>query len=205
MPTQAFTPDLDKAKEGYLPQAMGIPGLWYIPRKSFADDRGFYAELTRFPEIDQVLSENKQFIPKQYNLSYSNHNVIRGFHAEAWNKLLTVTQGEIFAAWADIRPESPTFKQVITMTLSLNPDGKNSFGGSVFVSSGIANAFCVTSGPVSYLYLVDELYAERDTSHDRAVSLFDEQLAVSWPISRDEMVISERDLHAVPVADLEKA
>jgi dTDP-4-dehydrorhamnose 3,5-epimerase len=181
--------------ENQLPSGIhqtAINGLWYIPHQVNSDHRGFYAEVARIPEIETELGET--FIIKQINLSHSAAHVIRGFHAESWHKLLTVVQGECFCAWVDIRPESPTFKEVVTMTVG---NAQPALFGSVFVSSGIANSFCVTRGPVDYMYGVNSLYKDRDKSGDVAISLFDPELAVPWPLAREQMVVSDRDLAAV--------
>lgn len=175
-----------------------IEGLLYIQHKRFNDERGFYAELDRVPEIEKALQLD--FKVKQLNLSNSNQNVIRGIHAENWNKLLMITRGTIFGAWVDFRRDAATFGDVVTMTLGDHNHG--TFFGSVFVSSGIGNSFCVTEGPVDYLYAVDQLYAERDPSGDVAVSVFDPDLAIPWPILRDQLIISDRDLNSVSFKEM---
>lgn len=173
-----------------------IKGLLYIKIKKFADNRGFYSELARMPEIEKELQ--KGFIPKQINLSHSKQNVIRGLHAENWNKLLTVTHGDCFCAWVDIRPDSPTFADVVTMTMGT---AETSYFGSVFVSAGIANSFCTISETLDYLYTVDALYADRDTTQDKAFSLFDQDLAIPWPIETSSMIISDRDRESIQIRD----
>lgn len=169
-----------------------IDGLLYIAREAHKDERGFYVEIARIPEIEAASGE--PFVMKQMNLSYSRKNVIRGFHSEYWNKLLTVIDGRCFCAWADFRPESPTFGKVVTMWVGKGPDAHF---GSMYVSKGIGNSFCVEEGPLFYLYAVDRLYVDRDTSGDVAVSLFDPDLNVQWPIPREEMVISQRDNESI--------
>lgn len=165
-----------------------ISGLLYIPHRNFPDHRGAYAELSRIPEIEAVTKQ--PFLIKQLNLSYSLQNVARGFHAENWNKLLTIVDGTCFCAWADFRPNSPTFGDTVSMIVGKEP-GANF--GSVYVSSGIGNSFCVLTGPAHYLYAVDELYADRDPKGDIAIDLFDQRLAVEWPLAKETMIISDRD------------
>lgn len=191
-----FTPSDSNQIDTYVYQ-MPIEGLFFIEHKLFSDNRGFYSELSRIPEIDKQI--DKPFAIKQLNLSHSKKNVIRGFHAENWNKLLTVTQGVVFGVWADIRPESATFGESVAMEVGKN---NGTPWGSVFISSGIANSFCVLSDTADYLYAVDQLYADRDPSGDVAISLFDDHLAVEWPIAREQMIISERDLSAKNLSDL---
>lgn len=187
-----FTPTPENQVDQYVYQTP-IQGLLYINHKRFDDNRGFYAELDRVPEIEHALTLD--FKIKQINLSHSEPNVIRGIHAEHWNKLLMITRGTIFAAWVDFRKESATFGDVVTMVVG--DHNHDALFGSVFVSAGIGNSFCVTQGPVDYLYAVDHLYAERDPNGDVAISVFDPDLAIPWPIAKDQLVISERDLSAI--------
>lgn len=174
-----------------------IPGLLYIEHRVFADQRGFYAELSRIPEINAVIGFD--FEVKQLNHARSTKHVARGFHAENWNKLVTVMNGNCFSALADVRPESETFGQ--TETFLLGPEN-GALTGSLFISSGIANSLCVIEGTVDYLYAVDKLYKDRDPNGDRAISLFDETLEVAWPIDRSEMIISERDSQSLTLKQL---
>lgn len=187
----SFSPS-PSSKIGEYIYKMPIDGLWYLEHKTFADDRGFYAELGRIPELETVIG--RPFPVQQLNLSHSNKYVARGFHAENWNKLLTVTRGVVFAVWADIRLDSPTFGQTVGMEVGKD---NGTAWGSVFVSSGIANSFCTVTETADYLYAVDQLYAKRDTSGDVAISLFDPDFAVSWPFPQEQLIISDRDRTAV--------
>jgi dTDP-4-dehydrorhamnose 3,5-epimerase len=175
---------------------MPLPGMWYIEHKTFPDDRGFYAELGRIPELEAAIG--KPFPVKQLNLSYSKKYVARGFHAENWNKLLTVTRGVVFAAWADLRTDSPTFGQTVCMEVGKD---NGTPWGSVFVPSGVANSFCTVTETADYLYAVDQLYADRDKSNDIAISLFDPDLKVTWPFPLEQLQISERDKTAITLRE----
>lgn len=173
-----------------------IPGLYYLAHKEFHDNRGMYAELSRLPEIE--LEIGKAFSVKQVNLAVSNTNVARGFHAENWNKLVTALTGECFCSLADLRPDSTTFGKTQEFVMG---NSKKSLKGSLFISAGIANSICVIEGPVNYLYCVDELYANRDPKFDTAISLFDNDLAVDWPIQQDQMILSNRDREAISLRE----
>ncbi len=171
-------------------QETPFAGMYFLPFTAASDHRGFYAELFRLPELNAILP--KSFEIQQTNLSYSVTNVIRGFHAENWRKLITVITGTAFCAFADFRQDSSTFGQVFTATV-----GDEGMHGSFFLPAGIGNSFCVTQGPVNYVYAVDQLYKNRDTNGDVAISLFDPHLNVAWPISFEEMILSERDQSAI--------
>ncbi|MBD3250141.1 MAG: hypothetical protein GF381_01040 [Candidatus Pacebacteria bacterium] len=170
-----------------------IPGLLYFSSTLFSDKRGFFSEVVKLPELEQVLDH--KFEIKQVNHARSQDNVIRGIHAEGWNKLVTVICGKAFSALVDLRPESETYKKVVYFQLGADQE-KNICNG-LYIPQGLGNSVAVLEGPLSYVYLVDKLYQERDPAGDQAISLFDPQLAIEWPIKRNEMILSERDQSGV--------
>jgi dTDP-4-dehydrorhamnose 3,5-epimerase len=171
-------------------------GMFYMPLKAHEDERGFFAEMGRVREIEETT--NQPFPIRQLNLSYSEINVIRGFHAEGWNKLAAVVNGIALCAWADLRVNSDTFGKVMMMKLGR---GKGTHFGNIYIPKGIANSFLVLKGPVLYSYAVDRLYRDRDQSGDAAISLFDPDLGVDWPIDKKQMVISQRDIETTTLRE----
>ncbi|MFI5265318.1 MAG: dTDP-4-dehydrorhamnose 3,5-epimerase family protein [Candidatus Levyibacteriota bacterium] len=169
-----------------------IPGLLYIDSPVHADNRGFYREMALIPDLEKVLGSHFQV--KQLNHANSVKNVVRGMHAEDWNKLVTIMHGVCLCVLADIRPDSPTFLKTEYVLLGF---GERALPGSLFITRGIANSLCIIQDPVEYIYAVDELYRERDTSGDVAVSIFDPDLNIQWPIPKDEMIISDRDKNSI--------
>ena len=174
-----------------------IDGMFAFPVSPNEDDRGFFAEVGKIPRFDTQL--DKPFVIKQINHARSKKNVTRGFHAEDWNKLITVTNGVCFSAIADIRSDSPTFGTAVTLEFGY---GENSFFGSIFLPRRVANSVCTLTEQLDYLYAVDKLYEERDPAGDTALSLFDESVGITWPISKEEMILSVRDTDAVSLAEL---
>ncbi|MDZ7587013.1 MAG: dTDP-4-dehydrorhamnose 3,5-epimerase family protein [Patescibacteria group bacterium] len=168
----------------------GIKGLWYFERKQRDDNRGFFAEIAHIDKIEKLIGQ--QFVIKQINYSRSLDKVVRGMHAENWKKLITVTCGLAFCALADIRPNSESFGKVVNFKL-----GEGGLAGSLLVEEGVANSFCVLAGPVDYVYFVDRLYKDRDPKGDVAISLFDADLKIDWPLKKEEMIISQRDKNSV--------
>lgn len=194
MQTYQPTPELKLAEDIYQTP---LAGLYFLPHHIFPDHRGFYAELSRIPEVEAVIG--RPFGVKQVNLSHSATNVIRGFHAEAWNKLITVITGRVLSVLVDIRLESPTFGQHVKFLLG---SGDDALTGALFVSQGIANGFVVLEGPANYAYLVDELYVNRDQAGDVALNLFDNDINVEWPMTREQMVISDRDTNSSSLREM---
>lgn len=173
-----------------------IDGLFFIEKTTHSDNRGFFSEIGRIPEIEKVTGQI--FIVKQVNHARSFKNVVRGIHAEGWNKFIFVTQGKAFCALADLRPDSLTFKTVQTFVLGF---GEGALNGSLYVPMGVGNSYAVLDGPMDYVYFVDRLYADRDKSGDAAISLFDPDLTIEWPIAKEEMIISERDRNCITLKE----
>jgi dTDP-4-dehydrorhamnose 3,5-epimerase len=162
-------------------QETAIPGLLLLSRPTNRDDRGFFREVFHMDELEAACG--CQFGVRQWNHSMSRPGVIRALHAENWNKLVYPVTGRMFAAIADIRPESPTFARVETITFD-EAEHK-----ALFIPKGLANSICVLGdAPVHYLYLVDAYYDGKDT---RAVAWDDPDLAIAWPI--ENPILSQRD------------
>jgi dTDP-4-dehydrorhamnose 3,5-epimerase len=157
-----------------------IDGLLIIERPTHGDERGFFRESLRLDELEEALGRSVRFV--QENHSRSRRGVLRGLHAENWEKLIYVPHGEVFTAVADIRPHSPTFGMVETFELGESNRVK------LFVPPRLAHGFCVLSDEADYVYQVTQYY---DGSDLAAVRWNDPDLAVPWPIPNP--LLSERD------------
>jgi dTDP-4-dehydrorhamnose 3,5-epimerase len=173
-----------------------INGLLYIERTMNLDNRGFFSEVVKIPALEEITGH--EFVVKQVNHARSEKNVVRGIHAEGWNKYVFIITGLCFAAIVDVRADSETFGNKEYFLLG---SGEGALTGCLFLPSGIGNSVCVLDGPVDYLYLVDRLYADRDTSGDMAISVFDPDLNIPWPIPKEEMIISERDTNTITLRE----
>lgn len=173
----------------YIKQT-SIPGLLLLERPTNEDERGFFREVFHLDELEQALGF--EFKVVQMNHSKSQPKVLRGLHAENWNKLIYPLTGQVFTAIADIRPDSSTFAKVETFIF------KESDPKALFVPKGLANSFCVLGKrEVHYLYLVDAYYDGSDT---RAIAFDDPDLNITWPI--EDPLISERDKNNPRLRDL---
>lgn len=167
-----------------------IEGLLILERPTDEDERGFFREVFHFDELEEVLGF--KFNPVQVNHSKSKPKVLRGLHAENWNKLVYPVTGKVFVAIVDIRPDSPTFAKVETF----NFDELKRY--ALFIPEGLANSFCVIGQEdADYLYLVDAYYDGTDTT---AIAWDDPDLNVDWPIK--DPIISGRDKHNPKLRDL---
>lgn len=167
-----------------------IEGLFILERPTTEDERGFFREVFHLDELEKILGF--EFKVVQMNHSKSLPKVLRGLHAENWNKLIYPVTGSAFAAIVDIRPDSPTFMKVETF------DFDHSKPMGLFIQKGLANSFCVTGDKVfNYVYLVDAYYDGTDT---RAIAYNDPDLNIAWPIK--DPIISERDKNNPKLRDL---
>lgn len=158
-----------------------IEGLLVLERPVFEDERGFFKEVFHKDEIEKLAEI--EFNAVQMNHSRSKPGVLRGLHAEKWNKIVYPMTGEAFVAIVDIRPDSPSFGKFEAFELG----EKNRIG--LFIPNGLANSLCVTSETeLNYLYLVDAYYDGSDT---RAIAWNDPDINIPWPIK--DPIISDRD------------
>lgn len=73
-----------------------INDVYYIDRPYHEDQRGFFSEVGKMAELSEIIGF--PFAIKQVNHARSNTNVVRGIHAEGWNKYVFITQGVCFCA-----------------------------------------------------------------------------------------------------------
>jgi len=167
-----------------------IPGLLILERPFFSDERGFFHEVFHLDELEEALGE--KFTPVQWNHSRSKPKVLRGLHAENWNKLIYPVTGEVFVVIVDIRPDSEVFGKIETFHF------KGDNRAALFIPQGLANSFCVLGNEdANYLYLVNKYYDGSDT---RAIAYDDPDLNIDWPIK--DPVISDRDKNNPRIRDL---
>jgi len=152
-----------------------LPGVLIIEPEIFADDRGLLMETYKKSEFDAA-GVNAAFV--QENHSRSVHGTLRGLHLQrapkAQAKLVRVITGVVFEVVADVRRESPTFRQWVGITLS----GENR--RLLFVPAGYAHGFCVTSAEAEVVYKMTEEYAPE---LEWGVRWDDPLLAIRWPVS----------------------
>ena len=122
----------------------------------------------------------------QCNQSKSTRGILRGLHYQnppkAQGKLIRVLSGAIYDVAVDIRKASPTFGK--WTAASLSAESKK----MLYIPSGFAHGFCVTSDEAEVLYMTSEEYAPEC---EAGIIWNDPELAIAWPIT--EPVLSERD------------
>lgn len=172
-------------------EGTAIEGLYVVRQPTHSDGRGFFRQTYQHSELAAALGRSPTFV--QANHSRSRAGVLRGFHAEPWDKLVYVARGTAFCAVADIRPSSPNCGEVATFLLG-DPPGERV---RLFVSNGLANAFCAVTD-VDYLYDVSAEW--HPGVEKRAVAWDDAELGVEWPVA--DPVVSPEDRDNPTLAEL---
>ncbi len=154
-----------------------IDGVYTMPIKAFADERGRFMETFRrewFPWIN--------WDKMQSNRSESKANVLRGLHYHFWQiDYWYVVNGDIRVGMVDLRPSSPTYMTVETLEIG----ERNNVG--VFIPVGVAHGF-VALTDATLTYLVNNYYSGAD---ERGVAWNDPTIHIPWGI--DNPLISDRD------------
>lgn len=169
-----------------------IEGLKLIKHKAFHDERGFFVE--RFNEMKfKELGLPTAFV--QDNFSRSKYGVLRGLHYQtnpSQGKLVTCLHGEVFDVAVDIRKNSPTYGQHVSVVL------KGDEPAWFWIPGGFAHGFCVTSKEgADVAYKVDCLWSPKS---EGSIKWNSAELKIEWPIAKP--VLSEKDQKNTPFKDL---
>lgn len=162
-----------------------IPGLFIFEPKVFEDVRGYFMETFN----ERVFAEkniNTKFV--QDNQSKSTFGVLRGLHYQlnpfAQAKLVRVISGEVLDVAVDIRQNSPTFGQHVSIILSAENKKQ------LYIPRGFAHGFVVLSETAEFFYKCDNFYSKE---HDAGIIFNDADLQIDWKISPDKLNISDKD------------
>lgn len=158
-----------------------IPGFYEIDLVLNSDDRGSFKENYQQEKLEALGLPH--FEIKQNNVAFNRQKgTTRGLHAEPWEKFISVASGQVFGAWVDLR-KGPSFGA--TLSIVITPEK------AVFVPRGVANGYQTLEGNTAYTYLVND-YWHPDKKY-QSVFVFDENLAINWPLGKDQVILSKKD------------
>jgi dTDP-4-dehydrorhamnose 3,5-epimerase len=167
-----------------------IPGLLVIDLVVHGDNRGWFKENYQKEKMEAL--GLPEFEVVQNNFSYNaEKGVTRGLHAEPWEKFISVANGKVFGAWVDLR-KGESFGKVFTTEIT--PDK------AIFVPRGVANGYQTLEENITYTYLVNAHWSPEATY--TLINLFDPALAIDWPISQDQAIVSEKDANHPTLQEL---
>jgi len=163
-----------------------IDGAYLFEPTPHRDQRGFFSRTFDRDVVASVGIDPDGFV--QDSLSRSRKGVVRGMHLRGGAgeaKLVRCSHGAIFDVVVDLRPDSPTFRNIKTFELS----GETQV--SVYIPAGCAHGFQSLTDPSDVTYRIDRAH---DPSEDITISYKDPELDISWPLS--VTMVSDRDERA---------
>ena len=164
----------------------GIPDVKIVVPQRIGDARGFFSEVWNARDFASA-GIGARFV--QDNHVRSPHKgTLRGLHYQidpaAQGKLLRVTRGAVFerrrrhpARIADLRALCGCGAECRQLASALD-------------SPGFAHGYCTLEDGTEVQYKVTGYYSP---AHDRGIAWDDRELTISWPVTRESVILSERD------------
>jgi dTDP-4-dehydrorhamnose 3,5-epimerase len=163
-----------------------LQDCYIIEPKIINDERGYFMESFNEKRFQEGIGQAIHFV--QDNQSFSSKGVLRGLHyqtgAHAQAKLVRVLQGEVLDVAVDLRPDSITFGQHISVVLS----GENQT--QFFVPRGFAHGFVVLSETATFFYKCDNYY---NKDSEGGFIFNDPEINIDWQFPEEELIVSEKD------------
>lgn len=173
-------------------QETSLAGAFVVDIERVEDQRGFFARA--FCQREFAASGlQSSFV--QVNMAFNRRRgTVRGMHYQyppyAEVKLVRVTRGRIVDVIVDLRPESPTFLQHLSVELSAENHR------SLYVPERFAHGYQALEDGTEMTYQVSQFYSP---AADGGIAPLDPRLGIGWPLPVTE--ISEKDARR-PLLDL---
>jgi dTDP-4-dehydrorhamnose 3,5-epimerase len=165
---------------------LGIEGVILIAPLRLRDARGFFSETYHRAELSRI-GIDAEFVQDNHSLSLKP-GTVRGLHFQApphaQQKLIRVCRGAIFDVVVDIRHGSPTYGKAVSVVLS------DDNWHQLWIPKGLAHGFCTLEPNTEVVYKVTDFYAPEC---DKGLAWDDPELAIEWPVTREEAILSEKD------------
>ncbi len=159
-----------------------LPGVWEIFPKKFLDQRGYFFESFR---ADWLMAQGIETSWVQENQSYSQAGTVRGLHfqrgAFAQAKLVRVIQGSVLDVVVDLRRDSPTFGQSLSIVLDTEKSNL------LYIPAGFAHGFSVLEDAI-FGYKCSNYYHKES---EGGILWNDPELAIDWKVN--DPIISDKD------------
>lgn len=161
-----------------------LKGAFILDLERREDNRGFFARAFCQNEFKQ---HGLKPVIAQANVAFNKRKgTLRGMHFQfppsAETKLVRATRGAILDIIVDLRPESPTYLQHISVELSADN------GRALYVPERFAHGYQALEDATETSYMVGEFYTP---GVEGGLSPTDPRLGLKWPLPTTE--ISEKD------------
>jgi dTDP-4-dehydrorhamnose 3,5-epimerase len=171
-----------------------LPGAFVIDLERREDSRGYFARTFCQHELAE---HGLKPVIAQANAAYNNTaGTVRGMHFQfpprAETKIVRCTRGAIVDIIVDLRPESPTYLQ--SVSVELNEEN----GRALYVPERFAHGYQTLLDGTETSYQVGEFYAPET---EGGLAYDDPRLGLVWPLP--VAAISEKDAHWQPLEVVE--
>jgi dTDP-4-dehydrorhamnose 3,5-epimerase len=162
-----------------------LRGAFVIDIERRGDERGFFARAWCQEEFAaRGLGTNLV----QANIAFSQRaGTLRGLHYQVKPheeaKLVRCTRGAVYDVIVDLRPESPTYLQWVSVELTA--DNRT----MLYVPEGFVHGYQTLTDNAEVLYQVSHVYSPES---ERGVRWDDPAVGIEWP-KIDTRIISEKD------------
>lgn len=164
-----------------------LKGCFILEPKIFEDSRGYFFESFNQKTFNKLIGQNINFI--QDNESFSVKGTLRGLHYQkekyAQAKLVRVIKGSVLDIAVDVRKNSSTFGEHVSLELSETNKKQ------LYIPRGFAHGFVVLSDTAIFSYKCDNFYNKES---EGGIIYNDDSLKIDWKLREEEFIISEKDL-----------
>lgn len=159
-----------------------LEGVKVIYPAVFHDERGYFFESYQ----KEKWQLGVDFV--QDNEAFSTKGILRGLHYQlppyAQSKLVRVIQGEVLDVVVDIRPNSPTYGEHLSIVLN----GTNF--KQLFIPKGFAHGYVVLTDTAIFAYKCDTYYQK---TSEAGIRWDDAQLNIDWILPPTTLILSDKD------------
>jgi len=164
-----------------------LKGCFIFEPNVYEDNRGYFFESFNQEKFNELINCNINFV--QDNESFSSKGILRGLHYQtgkySQSKLVRVVKGKVLDVAVDIRTESKTFGEHVSIELS--EENKK----QIFIPKGFAHGFVVLSDTAIFAYKCDNYY---NKDAEAGIIYNDSILQIDWKLHEQEIIVSDKDL-----------
>lgn len=161
-----------------------------------ADERGFLSEVFNEASLARAGIQTR-FVQENHTLSIGA-GTVRGLHfqipPQPAAKLVRCTRGSALDVAVDLRRGSETYGMHVGQTLS------EANWLQMFIPEGFAHGFCTLEPNTEVVYKASAFW---DPNLDRGVRWDDPDLAVEWPVTSDDVILSDKDREQPAFRDIQ--
>ena len=163
-----------------------LEGCFIIKPQVFGDERGCFFESFNKEKFKKQTNIEIEFV--QDNEAFSNKGILRGLHYQkgkfAQAKLVRVVKGKVLDVVVDLRLNSQTFGEHLSIILS--EENKK----QLFVPRGFAHGYSVLEDNTIFSYKCDNYYYP---DAEDGIIFNDKSLNIDWKLNLEEITLSEKD------------